>query len=325
MKTMNRKMIILKTSILLLCLYFVIIELLVRWIMKENIKTLINEHSSLHIECSRDIANIIKEIILENQNASFLDENEKMYEYMKVKEYLQFFAQITGHKNLLESAIEYMHLSDLLYVKIEKCTYHQKRRILIAREIIKDSKVYYFEEPIRNLDEDSTRMILSWFEEAMHKEKKIITSSRSLKEIYMCNGYHVSIHRQMIKPIEQEQDIQIEDENIAIQKISVKANEKIFLFNPEDIDYIEASDGKANVIVRGETYQATYSMDELENKLHRFGFYRCHRSYLVNMQRVTQVIKWTRNSYSLKLLNYEDTTVPLSKLKIQELKDLYQF
>ncbi|MDE5864586.1 MAG: LytTR family transcriptional regulator DNA-binding domain-containing protein, partial [Lachnospiraceae bacterium] len=48
-------------------------------------------------------------------------------------------------------------------------------------------------------------------------------------------------------------------------------------------------------------------------------------SYLVNMQKVVEIIKWTRNSYSMKLVKYENVDIPLSKAKIQELKNMYQW
>lgn len=293
--------------------------------MKEKIQQLIQEHVALHIECSKDIALKIEDIVSEYQNMSILSENMAMYEDMKVKEYLRFFADISQKREFIEQAIEYMHLTYFLHLRIAKCTLIQKRRILIAREIIKDCDIYCLEEPMKDLNEESIHMILHWFEIAKRHHKKIITISRSFKDICLCDGYKVYIRNDHIQPIEQEENIEIDDDTMVIQKISVKLNNRIFLLNPEDIDYVEAYDGKSQVYVRGSCYQSPFSMDELENRLHRFGFYRCHRSYLVNMQRVTQIVKWTRNSYSLKLINYEDSMIPLSKLKIQEMKTIYQF
>ena len=43
------------------------------------------------------------------------------------------------------------------------------------------------------------------------------------------------------------------------------------------------------------------------------------------MQKVTELVKWTRNSYSLRLAGYNKTDVPLSKAKIQELRNMYKF
>ena len=69
----------------------------------------------------------------------------------------------------------------------------------------------------------------------------------------------------------------------------------------------------------------TMTLEELESKLKRFGFYRSHRSYLVNMQKVVEIVKWTRNSYSLKLNGMEDVRIPLSKGRIDDMKNLYEF
>lgn len=110
-----------------------------------------------------------------------------------------------------------------------------------------------------------------------------------------------------------------------VSKVSVSYNGKNFLFNPEEIDYVEANDGKVYVYVRGEQYSGSYKIGELEERLVRFGFFRCHRSYIVNMQKVLELIKWTRNSYSLRLKGYDKRDVPLSKGKIQELRGMYEF
>ena len=111
----------------------------------------------------------------------------------------------------------------------------------------------------------------------------------------------------------------------SINKISVTYQEKNFLFNPEEIDYIEANDGQVFVYVQREQYAGAFRMGELEERLGKFGFFRCHRSYIVNMQKVRELVKWTRNSYSLKLAGYPKTDIPLSKAKISELKSMYEF
>ena len=74
-----------------------------------------------------------------------------------------------------------------------------------------------------------------------------------------------------------------------------------------------------------EQYVGAFRMGDLEERLGKFGFFRCHRSYIVNMQKVRELVKWTRNSYSLKLEGYPKTDIPLSKAKISELKSMYEF
>ncbi len=50
--------------------------------------------------------------------------------------------------------------------------------------------------------------------------------------------------------------------------------------------------------VREGDYVCAMTLSEREARLTGFGFFRCHRSYLVKLQRVREVITWTRNSCS---------------------------
>ena len=157
------------------------------------------------------------------------------------------------------------------------------------------------------------------------KNGRLATLSVSHRDTCICPGGHYEILEEGIRCIDQPE---VTDENPdlpVISKISVSYNEKTFLFNPEEIDYVEANDGKVYVYVRQEQYLGSYKMSELEEKLTKFGFFRCHRSYIVNMQKVTELVKWTRDSYSLRLIGYGKTDVPLSKGKIQELRGMYEF
>ncbi|MCR8844647.1 LytTR family transcriptional regulator DNA-binding domain-containing protein [Paenibacillus sp. SC116] len=64
------------------------------------------------------------------------------------------------------------------------------------------------------------------------------------------------------------------------------------------------------------------TLQQLEEKLRVYGFFRCHRSYIVNVQRIREVIIWSRNSYSLILDDDKKSKVPLSKNKYEEMKSV---
>ena len=109
---------------------------------------------------------------------------------------------------------------------------------------------------------------------------------------------------------------------VRFEKIPTKVNEKIVLFDPPEIDYIESNEGQSFLHIKGESFPSVSTLNELEARLLPFGFFRCHRSYIVNLQKVREVITWTRNSYSLVLDDAEKSTIPLSKTKMVELKEL---
>ena len=89
---------------------------------------------------------------------------------------------------------------------------------------------------------------------------------------------------------------------------------------------MEANEGKVFVYVKNEQYHGDFRISDLEEKLAKFGFFRCHRSYIVNMQKVTELVKWDPGIPILsRLSGYDKTDVPLSKAKIQELRSMYEF
>ncbi|UBH13201.1 LytTR family DNA-binding domain-containing protein [Macrococcus armenti] len=106
-------------------------------------------------------------------------------------------------------------------------------------------------------------------------------------------------------------------------RIAVKTEDKTLFINPEDINYIEGAEGKVNIHFNGESFKADYTLNELEEKLKVYGFYRCHRSYIINLQKVTEMITWSKNSYSIKIDGLENTFIPLSRNKVKEIQGYF--
>ncbi|QYA45880.1 LytTR family transcriptional regulator DNA-binding domain-containing protein [Macrococcoides bohemicum] len=106
-------------------------------------------------------------------------------------------------------------------------------------------------------------------------------------------------------------------------RITAKSEDKTLFINPEGVDYIEGAEGKVNIHFNGESFKADYTLNELEEKLKVYGFYRCHRSYIINLQKVTEMITWSKNSYSIKIDGLENTFVPLSRNKVKEIQGYF--
>ncbi|REK71681.1 ATP-binding cassette domain-containing protein [Paenibacillus paeoniae] len=109
---------------------------------------------------------------------------------------------------------------------------------------------------------------------------------------------------------------------VRFEKIPTRMNDKMILFNPPEIDYIESFEGQTQLYINGDVYPSTFKINELEERLRTYGFFRCHRSYIVNLQKVREIVTFTRNSFSLILDDASRTSVPLSKTKMAELKDM---
>lgn len=291
--------------------------------MEELLREVLSGSRMLHFEgTKKDEAPLVEAA---GRDAGYVEDEGALYEKMTVRKYLKFFAGLSGTEKRVRSAVEQMHLSELLGKRLSSCTEGQKKRVRIAREIVRGAEDYFILNPIAFEEEESKKVILGWMESFCEREGRLITLSWSHRDTCICPGDHYEIARDGVRCIDQGENTQDSPELPQVSKISVSYNEKNFLFNPEEIDYVEANDGKVFVYVKREQYTGAFRMGELEEKLARFGFFRCHRSYIVNMQKVVELVKWTRNSYSLRLSGYEKTDVPLSKGKIQELRSMYEF
>lgn len=294
--------------------------------MKNELVKLIHETTNgcLCFECKEHIAKEIESCILNmHVKMGILTEEDQLYKGIKVKDYLLFFSELSKHKDRYHQALDLFQLQDLCHVKINKLTPSQIVRVKAAREMIKNDDIIYIKEPLRNLNDQDIEFMLKWIDQLVSEKKKIMIVSNSLKDICMMPGSHYYIDKDF--KIQKITNLVNQEEITQPLKISAKMDDKIMLFNPNEIDYIESLEGHSYVYVRNSGFVCSQTMDELETKLKRFGFYRSHRSYLVNMQKVIEVVKWTRNSYSLKLENMEDVRIPLSKGRIDEMKNLYDF
>lgn len=67
-------------------------------------------------------------------------------------------------------------------------------------------------------------------------------------------------------------------------------------------------------------YDSTLSYAEELLKTH--SFYRCHRSSVVNLNKVREIINWSKNTYSIVRDNVNQDKIPLSKTKYSQIQDL---
>ena len=108
-------------------------------------------------------------------------------------------------------------------------------------------------------------------------------------------------------------------------KIPVKLEGRVALINPADILYVLAEEGRVLLQTHTERLPTQFTLAELESRLARSGFFRAHRAYLVNLQHVTEVIPFTRSSFSLRLNDAEGSQIPLSRDAARELRELLDY
>jgi two-component system LytT family response regulator/two-component system response regulator LytT len=71
--------------------------------------------------------------------------------------------------------------------------------------------------------------------------------------------------------------------------------------------------------------QSTYrTIEDLQANLDRELFWRVHRSYLVNINRIKEVVPWFKSSYQLRMDDKKHTEIPVSRVQTRRLRELFK-
>ncbi len=105
------------------------------------------------------------------------------------------------------------------------------------------------------------------------------------------------------------------------RKIPLYRGETIIPTAPERIVLARSEEGEVFVYTIDEKkYHTRCTLAELEQKLTPAGFIRPHRSYLVNIDHVSEVVPWFNGGYKLIMGDTHRTKVPVSRYHAQDLK-----
>lgn len=103
-------------------------------------------------------------------------------------------------------------------------------------------------------------------------------------------------------------------------KLLLDDGTKHVLINPEAILYAVREERVIRVYTaEGQCITAKHTLQELEEKLESFSFFRPHRSYLVNLNQIEELVPWFNGAYNLILKDKKRTSIPLSREAAKEL------
>lgn len=105
-----------------------------------------------------------------------------------------------------------------------------------------------------------------------------------------------------------------------LDKLPAEKNGRIKLVDLSEIIFAEAYSGEA--VIKTENDRLIYkgTIKSLENRLKNNKFFRVQKSYIVNLDKIAEVIPWFKGTYWLIMDDAEKTQIPVSKSQIKELK-----
>ena len=210
-------------------------------------------------------------------------------------------------------------LADNADIAVDELSSSLVRRLTFGRAILHKPAVLLLVDPFAKCDQTSVTLLSSLMRRQAEGGTALLIFANDDSNL---NSLCDSIHLLNRGRIEQSYKPQEENQAVMAFKIPVRLEGKVALVNPSDILYADAAKGRAFLQTVEERLPTQFTLGELEERLARSGFFRAHRGYLVNLQHVKEVIPYTRNSFSLRLVDENNTEIPLSKSAAADLKEL---
>jgi two-component system response regulator LytT len=107
-------------------------------------------------------------------------------------------------------------------------------------------------------------------------------------------------------------------------KVVVRSGGRLFLVDQKEICYAAIGEGVISVVtptLEGQSNCRT--LEELLSGLDTNLFWRAHRSFVVNINRIKEVVPWFKSSYQLRMDDRKQTEIPVSRAQTKRLRELF--
>lgn len=150
---------------------------------------------------------------------------------------------------------------------------------------------------------------------------------------YAVRAFELGVEDYVLKPYDKERLKKVldrlrmlpkeqEKESALLKRIAINCEGKTIFEEIDNIVYIETYNRGCIIHAKGNEYYEGKNIGEFEKKLPEERFFRCHKSYLINLDKVREVFPWRNNSLGLRLEGYDKVILPVGREKTKVLRQL---
>ena len=108
-------------------------------------------------------------------------------------------------------------------------------------------------------------------------------------------------------------------------KILIKSQQRMLLVDSNDLIFASIEGGLISVVAREvEGSSQCRTLEELHATLDADSFWRPHRSYLVNVHHIKEVVPWFKSSFMIKMNDKKQSEIPVSRQQTKRLRELFK-
>jgi ABC-2 type transport system ATP-binding protein len=251
----------------------------------------------------------------------FADDN--LYQRQSPRANLKTFCQLYHlPASRVDEVLEEVGLLDRAGIIVEKLSSSLMRRLSLGRALLHQPQILLLMSPFKGCDETSILLMSRLLKRWVDKNTTILIIAEEETGFYdLCSTIHLLDKGRITRSFHPTEE---QDSEMPFM-IPVRLEGRVALIDPAEILFVSAQDDRAVIQTFQEQLRTQFTVKELEDRLSRRGFFRAHRSYLVNLQHVKEVIPFTRDSFSLRLKDDAGTLIPLSRSASRELREILGF
>jgi two-component system, LytTR family, response regulator LytT len=106
------------------------------------------------------------------------------------------------------------------------------------------------------------------------------------------------------------------------ERLAIKVGERFLLVQADEIIYASLADESITVVTGQHAGTSNYrTLDELHARLDPSVFWRVHRSHLVNINKIKEIVPWFSRNYILRMKDEKTTEIPVSRTQTRRLRE----
>ena len=106
------------------------------------------------------------------------------------------------------------------------------------------------------------------------------------------------------------------------EQLAIKVADRFILIHADDIIHASVEDDVITLVTNSLSGTSNYrTLDELQARLDPAVFWRVHRSHLVNINKVKEIVPWFSRNYLLRMKDAKGTEIPVSRSQTKRLRE----
>ena len=106
------------------------------------------------------------------------------------------------------------------------------------------------------------------------------------------------------------------------EQLAIKVDDRFLLVHTDEVVHASVEADQIRVVTNSLSGTSNYrTLDELQTRLDPAVFWRVHRSHLVNINKIKEIVPWFSRNYILKMKDVKGTEIPVSRSQTRRLRE----